>query len=683
MINVFELVFFLIYSFFFQYLITKGFGGSDAPDDENSPLLKPPNNGADNEQQKKSKDDKKGNSDDDGDDGSNNKGGYGSISPTSDTNAEKTSKSKKNKDLNDPGSSFFGEAENLLKKELHLEGSTPKEAVTGKIKSVFKTKVIPAVVNFLKKSGINFEKIAEEEKEVASFLAKNVESHLSESQKKKLADIEKGLEEVLDTAAAEVKTNNGVDAQSKQNKEKPPTVVNEINEKEDTGNRQKTNKEPTGKPVNAEPSSERRKRSDVASDESKSTKVPVPANGETKSSGETQSVPKNPIFEMCSTAKTNESKNKNLGLNGKDGDEKSARTNGDDDSTEYIEEIVYVDAEDGEAGEEIVEEITETITTEEPDAFDPEHPGAGTVTVKKTVRKVSSSAEPGVVQTFENTEVIDGDREAAGKKPPRAPFGIKLGVGKSGVTASVGDKKLGVGASGVKIGKRDDRTDGAASEAVSLTLNGSGLKVDGAAANGSAANEASSAVPKKHKKSKSIPNFSMFKRSVSQPAETEQLRESADEYPSDAVAAPKKSSRGSAGLLIFGKSRSKSTGFLEVEDPVAITDPGVVSDFIDQERRASLLSKVGISSNGSPTPFVLASEEDRSSPRLWSETAAADEKPAQPPFAGKKLSGTPAATGAKGKKIGDQLLSIKKAVKKKSDSHAEKHAAKASKNSKR
>lgn len=95
----------------------------------------------------------------------------------------------------------------------------------------------------------------------------------------------------------------------------------------------------------------------------------------------------------------------------------------------------------------------------------------------------------------------------------------------------------------------------------------------------------------------------LFKRSVSQPVETaaDAPGPSMPNAAASSATIPRKSSRGSAGLLIFGKSRSKSTSSLEADDlPDVVTDVNVLSAFIDGERQDREQSEDAES--GSPSP---------------------------------------------------------------------------------
>ncbi|XP_026804026.1 protein PFC0760c-like [Rhopalosiphum maidis] len=233
----------------------------------------------------------------------------------------------------------------------------------------------------------------------------------------------------------------------------------------------------------------------------------------------------------------------------------------DEEEVEVIEEIVYIDGADGAEDEEIIEEIIETTTVEDlPDTLDESGSGHTKVTVH-TTRKISSSSLPGEVKTIEETVVTDGVSENEKKS-----HGFQFGIGKSGVSMSVGDKKLEIGMPKLSRSKskspknvEDDEPD-----------------------------KRDTKSPEKSRKSISMPKI--FKRSISQPADHD-IPEAEGEPQLDA-APIRKSSQPSAGLLIFGKSRSKSSLILDTVDIDVNT--GVVSDFIDNERRASRISNTGL-----------------------------------------------------------------------------------------
>jgi len=268
--------------------------------------------------------------------------------------------------------------------------------------------------------------------------------------------------------------------------------------------------------------------------------------------------------------KINESKLKFLGFEKEDKNVENVVVNKsivsenneeNEEEVEVIEEIVYVDGADGAEDEEIIEEIIETTTVEDlPDTLDESGSGHTKVTVH-TTRKISSSSLPGEVKTIEETVVTDGVSENEKKS-----HGFQFGIGKSGVSMSVGDKKLEIGMPKLSRSKskspknvEDDEPD-----------------------------KRNTKSPEKSRKSISMPKI--FKRSISQPSDRD-IPEAEGEPQLDA-APNRKTSQPSAGLLIFGKSRSKSSLILDAVDIDVNT--GVVSDFIDNERSASRISNTGL-----------------------------------------------------------------------------------------
>lgn len=286
----------------------------------------------------------------------------------------------------------------------------------------------------------------------------------------------------------------------------------------------------------------------------------------------------------------------------------------DDELIEIIEETVYIDGKDGDEEEEEIIEITETTTVQEsPEKLEEFHFENGesphldahkevntvTTVTKKTVRKPSSST-PVEVTTSEET-VVSSDTPEHNKNP----FKFQLGIGKSGVNMSVGEKKLNIGKSGVKFdGNKEKESDINGEEDFTIKLDKSGLKLNRNQKNTqknsmnekSAANvdienseERDKISPEKVKKPKS--NFKIFKRSTSQPLDSS-IKKIADDSPEIGVS--KKGSRGSAGLMKFGISRSKSTAAMDTDD-IITTDVNLMSSFIDHERHASSQSIADLS----------------------------------------------------------------------------------------
>lgn len=284
----------------------------------------------------------------------------------------------------------------------------------------------------------------------------------------------------------------------------------------------------------------------------------------------------------------------------------------DNDTIEIIEEIIYVDDADGfEDGDEIIEEIIETTTvqnspetggnSESSQSLNTNNEHTTVSTTRKTsLRKASA---PDDVILLEETEENDGKSQNEKK-----PFGLHFGIGKSGVNVSVGDKKMGIGKSGVKIGKREEQ-ENENNAAMTIKLDKSGLKLN-RNKNKIAKNddnnkevdfdkfdERESISQEKVKISKSIPNFKIFKRSISHPTESD-IQEVNE-------VVPKKK------LLKFRKSRSKSTSVLT-------TDVHVLSNFIDHERSVSQIDlyesknnkeKVVDRKKSTSSPYLLSSGE--------------------------------------------------------------------------
>lgn len=508
------------------------------------------------------------------------------------------------------------------------DSQSVKDDASGTISKVFKTKVVPVVENILGKMGINLDKGEKEEKETARFAEKNIESPQSEKKKQKSTNIEEGLEKIKDNVKNETSTGSDLGTTARK-----PEILNE----KENATVDKVEDEPMRKSVDGKLNAEPEKTSALL-DENRSTdsadanvqkSVGPKRNFGLKSitaglldSARKKSKDKvsenvkdeirpdpSTLFQFVSAAtvnKTNETKqpvSNAVEEEKKENDAPKDDTNANgDDQVEYIEEIQYVDAEDGEDGEEIIEEIIETTTTL--DSSDGES-GEPSVTVTKTTRKISSSSKPGEV-TVEETVVLNN--EDNGTKKRKKSFGLKLGIGKAGVNASVGEKKMTVGLSGVKFGKKRDKSDGPDAISVGLdetglTLNRDQLRPDSAASDASSVSGRSTdSLPRKSKKTKAggKSNFSLFKRSTSQPTEPDLPEDPGDVQDpktsptsKDGGTLPRKTSQGSAGLLVFGKTRAapKSTGGSPVPDnDIAdiVTDLNDLSDFIDQERQSNV-----------------------------------------------------------------------------------------------
>lgn len=255
----------------------------------------------------------------------------------------------------------------------------------------------------------------------------------------------------------------------------------------------------------------------------------------------------------------------------------------DDESTEIIEEIIYVDGVEGEEDEEIIEEITETTVVETPDAdsetlpFSDSHKGPTTTTVRKTTtRKISSTSDPDEVTTVEET-IVSGDSP----EHEKSNLGFQIGIGTSGVNASVGNIDMGIGRSSKEFGKHED---------VSIKLknpenkwNRGKNKTDEKDEPGVDVFDERDVITKeKSKKSMTLPNLKMFKRSISQPTTPNIEEVIEDNAPLDVVS--KKKGRSTSSLFKLGKSKSKS--------PEIIEKPDVNAGFLGHERRTSTITTV-------------------------------------------------------------------------------------------
>lgn len=485
-----------------------------------------------------------------------------------------------------------------------LQKKSISNVVDGKNNTIFNTKVIPNIESIFKKVGESIENPVKEEKKEDTVQNGNLENILIDkletsvigpySQSEKV----KKPQSIINNEIIKKVNNESqlIDSTSFQDVE----TNGDTNSKVLLPNRQlilddKINKfenELLSKLVNSEVNSEKSMNGNGNKSEKNKVKI-IDESNKTKQNA-LEDKQKLPIIDNIKT-KINESKLRFLGLIDNKDEEKELLNESDisktqiedkdDDSIEVIEEILYVDDVDGlEEGDEIIEEIIETTTVQgspeegensESSPSSDSNKGHTTVTtVRKTsIRKLSS---PGEVITTEETVVNDGKNENEKK-----PFGFQFGIGKSGVNMSVGDKNLGIGRSGLKFGKREEENE---SEAMTIKLDKSGLKLnrnknkmsknsDGdEELDVDESEERDSISPDKVKKSKSMSNFKIFKRSISQPTQSD-IQEVEENV-------PKKISRNATNLLKFGKSRSKSTSVLT-------TDVNVLSSFIDHERYAS------------------------------------------------------------------------------------------------
>ncbi|VVC42634.1 Hypothetical protein CINCED_3A010286 [Cinara cedri] len=268
----------------------------------------------------------------------------------------------------------------------------------------------------------------------------------------------------------------------------------------------------------------------------------------------------------------------------------------DDDSTEIIEEVIYIDGAEGEENEEeIIEETIETTVVETPDAnsetlpFSDSHKSPTTTTVRKTTtRKISSTSAPDEITTVEETIVSGYTPEQEKNK-----FGFQIGIGKSGVNMSVGDKSIGINTSDVNFGKHEDQGDMNKTQDLSLKLNKPGSKynkkkqktstnIEGEEPNVDVFDERGIISSEKSKKSKTLPNLKIFKRSISQPSHPD-IEEVKEESLLDV--ASKKKGRSTSSLFKLGKSKSKSPEKTDVKTNVNASLSG-------QEQRTSSVSTI-------------------------------------------------------------------------------------------
>ncbi|XP_050055752.1 putative uncharacterized protein DDB_G0282133 [Aphis gossypii] len=469
--------------------------------------------------------------------------------------------------------------EKLTNAENNLQGKSIKEVISGKINSIFAEKLKPTINGIFENVGKKVES-TEEIKKNLDTISKDAET------------ISKLLENEKPVKNIEIKPENK--GKSQNNSEKEPSNETEIGNAVVQENINSTKLDELQQSQNVKPINEviipkvsvpdlqqietNKQASDLKtastldkvkteeSIENTNDKNDVVTKNKTAQLGD---LVVTPISETAS--KINESKLKFLGFDKEDKNvqqevanesiesEKKEEDDDDDESVEVIEEVVYIDGADGAEDEEIIEEITET-TTIDPDDVD--ESGHAKVTVH-TTRKISSSSLPGEVKTFEETVVTDGSPENEKKMP-----GFQFGIGKSGVSMSVGDKKL-------KIGMPDLKLNRSKSKSPKNVEDDEPDKRDPKS-------------PEKVKKSMSLPKI--FKRSISQPADDD-IQEAESESQLDS-APIKKSSRSNSGLLKFGKSRSKSSLIPEADDVKIDTD--TMSEFIDKERKASIISNIGL-----------------------------------------------------------------------------------------
>jgi len=542
--------------------------------DETSQQSKKRNKSSDDGKQQKS-------DSDDSQQNSNNE--YGSMTNESKPLASKTKYSKRNSknSITDNKSLAKNLEEKLTNVEDNLQEKSIKEVISGKINTIFTEKLKPTINSIFENVGKKVES-TEEIKKNLDIISKDAETI------SKLLENEKPITNI-DDVNVEIKPENKDKSQN--NSEKVPSSETEIGNVVEQKNINSTKLDELQQSQNVKPISEvfsqislpdlqQIQTNEQASDlKTASTLDKVKTEESIENTHDkNEVVTKNktvqlenlvvtPISETAS--KINESKLKFLGFEKEDKnvqvvanesiESEKKEEDDDDESVEVIEEVVYIDGADGAENEEIIEEITET-TTIDPDDVD--ESGHAKVTVH-TTRKISSSSLPGEVKTFEETVVTDVTPENEKKMP-----GFQFGVRKSGVSMSVGDKKL-------KIGMPDLKLNRSKSKSPKNVEDDEPEKRD-------------TKSPEKVKKSMSLPKI--FKRSISQPADDD-IQEAESESQLDS-APIKKSSRSNSGLLKFGKSRSKSSLILEADDVKIDTD--AMSDFIDRERKASLISNIGL-----------------------------------------------------------------------------------------
>jgi len=506
---------------------------------------------------------------------------YGSMSKEkkSSTTEKKYRKIKRKSKTSDtsnstPESLVKNVEEKLINVENNLQGKSIKEVISGKINTIFTEKLKPTFDSIVEKVGKKVESTDDEIKKDLDKISKDA------------ALISKFLENEKST---KVTDDVRVDVEIKSEKpnlnenETQNAVVQEDIKSITLGESQQS---PNVKPLSevivsqvSVPDLQQIERNEQPSDMKTSTADRVATEELTKSTHNKKDIDiKNNIENILETVVTsptdtktsiNESKLKFLGFEKEDKNVQKVVTGdsiatdkkieNEEDDVEVIEEIIYIDGEDGEEDEEIIEEIIETTVTEDsPDTLDESIPGSGKTKVTvRTTRKISSSSLPGEVKTFEETVVTDGIPENKEKQS-----GFQFDVGKSGMSMSVGDKKMGIGKSGLNITRNKSK---------------SPKNVEG-----DEADKRDTKSPEKSKKSMSMPKI--FKRSISQPTDDD-IQEAEDE-------STKKLSRTGSGLFKSGKSRSKPTLVLKTGD--VTMDADAMSNFMDNERNASRISNAGL-----------------------------------------------------------------------------------------
>jgi len=448
--------------------------------------------------------------------------------------------------------------EKLINIDNNLQGKSIKDVISGKINKIFTEKIKPKFNSIVEKVGKKVESTDEILKKDIDIISKDAAliSKLLENEK-----LTKNTDEVRSNEEIKAE-NNSEKVQSNLIETKNAVVQEEIksitlDESQQSPN-VKTLSEVTVSQIPVQDLQQIEK-NEQASNLKTNTLGKVTAEELTKSTKNEN--------ETDVKTKTNESKLKFLGLEKEDKNvqkvvtdnsiESDKKIDNEEDDVEVIEEIIYVDASDGVEGEEIIEEIIETTTVE--DSPDESLPGSGhTKVTVRTTRKISSSSLPGEVKTFEETVVTDSIPE--NEKILR---GLQVGVGESGLSMSVGEKKMGIGKSGLKFSRSKSKS--------SKDMEDDELT------------KRDTKSPEKSKKSMSMPKI--FKRSISQPVDDD-IQEVEDDS-----AASKKLSKTGSGFMKLRKSPSKSTVVLKTGD--ITMDKDAMSNFMDNERNTSRISNVG------------------------------------------------------------------------------------------
>ncbi|CAI6365347.1 unnamed protein product [Macrosiphum euphorbiae] len=555
-----------------------GYDDLEAPDltNEKTPLLQPkfniPTPLLVDETSQKSSD--SGDTENSSKQNSNNEYGSMSKEKKSSTSEKRYRKIKRKSKISDsPESLVTNVEEKLINIENKLQGKSIKEAISGKINTIFTEKVKPTINSIIEKVGKKVESTEDEIKKDLDKISRDA-ALIS-----KLVENEKSTKITADVPVdVEIKSENNSEKTSLNENETQNAAVQEDIKSITLGESQQS---PNVKPLSevivsqvSVPDLQQIKRNEQTPDMKTSTEDRVATEKLIESTRNKKDIDVKNILETVVTSPTdtktsiNESKLKFLGLEKEDKNVEKVekvekvvtdeaigtdkKIENEEDDVEVIEEIIYIDGTEGDEGEEeIIEEIIETTVVE--DSPDESTPGKTKVTVR-TTRKISSSSLPGEVKTIEETVVTDGIPENEEK-----PSGFQFGVGKSGISMSVGDNKMEIGKSGLNFTRSKSKS----------PKNVEGDEPD----------KRDTKSPEKSKKSMSMPKI--FKRSISQPSDD-------DIQEADESAAAKKLPRTGSGLLKLGKSRSKPTLVLKTGD--VTMDADAMSNFMDNERNASRIS---------------------------------------------------------------------------------------------